>query len=277
MTDLFGASLAEETDYARAVIYGDPGQGKTTAAAGLARLGKTLVYPFEPGLKKTALAACDVPVENLIPRRIDDPGDEFWKVRDHLETVESSVVGASFDTMTALVDTLKKQRQAEIYDKGVRDAEARDEEYTKPKTWMPREAYGEIADAIFPFIGEFSSLPMHTAWLAHVRRDEDDDGEVSYGPAVTPAVQKHLTAWADVIMWVRRVGRYDDGRPVIIGTVSDGGKYVTKDRTHTLPTPHLVSPSMDRVVAYLNGDLTEKKDKLQQEFLKWADEARKES
>lgn len=277
MTDPFGPSLADESDYARVVYYGDPGSGKTTAASGLARLGKTLVYPFEPGLKKTALLARDVPVEYLIPRRMgehfSDADEEFWSVKEN----GAGLAGASFDTMTAYVDTLKKEQQAKIYAKGVREADARGEEYTKPKTWMPRETYGEISDAVFPFIGDFSRLPLHLAWLAHVRRDEDDDGEVSYGPAVTPAIQKHLIAWSDVIMWTRRVGRYDDGRPVFLGTVADSGKYVTKDRTDTLPSPHLVYPSMDRIVAYLNGDLTEKKDKLQQEFLKWADQARKES
>lgn len=269
----FEGSLADEVDYARVVYYGDPGTGKTTAAAGLARLGKTLVYPFEPGLKKAALVARDIPVENLVPRRdVTDPADEFWAVR---EEGADAFTGAVFDTMTAFVDSEKKRHQSEIYAKGVREADARGEEYTKPKTWMPREVYGEISDGVFPFIGDFSRLPMHLAWLAHVRRDEDDDGEVRYGPAVTPAIQKHLVAWADVIMWTRHVGRFDDGRPVFIGTVSDGGKYTVKDRTSTLPTPHLVNPSMDRVVAYLSGELTEKKDPLQQEFLKWA-KARKE-
>lgn len=272
-TDL--SPLSDEADFVRVCYYGDPGKGKTTAAAGVARLGRTLVYPFEPGFKKIALETQDIPTTNIFPRRPESKvlksiTEDFWRVKAALEKEPGSFAGSIFDTLTFLVDEVRKAYCERVYAQGKAEAAQNNEAYDKPKNWLPREAYGWIADDIAPIITDWADLPLHVAWTCHVRRDEDDDGEVTYSPAVTPGVRKVIAGYADIVMLMRQVGRYDDGRAVFIGTTSDGGKHTfVKDRLHVVPAPHMVQPSLDRIVAYANGKLSRETDPLQQEFDTW--------
>ena len=66
--------------------------------------------------------------------------------------------------------------------------------------------------------------------------------------------------YVDVVIHteIREIG----GQQFYIGTTKPVGKYLGKDRFGILPSA-MVNPTLNRVVAYVNGDLTQDSDPLQ--------------
>lgn len=281
---LGGSSLAESVEFVRACLYGHPGHGKTTAAAYLAHLGPVAFFPIEPGLKRTALERLKVPVKNIITSDAQDYEEfmETWdRLRAALRKKPGSVAGVVFDSATEQVARSVNRVRRETFNRIAERAERRGEDLPTDKNGKPlsrfgvdRSYYGEMTSEVRDIMEHYLDLPCHLVYTAHVRRDEDQDGEVTYGPAVTPAVQNDLIGYMDVLMWVRKLGVYDDGSPVIIGTTAHHPKYQTKDRFGVLP-PHMAMPTMDRIVAYVNGQLTSDKDPVQKRYVEWVANARR--
>ena len=99
----------------------------------------------------------------------------------------------------------------------------------------------------------YRDLPCHVAFIAHVRRDEDSDGEVTYGPALTPAVADNLLGFVDLVCWCRAIPRGDGDDVDYVGTFRPVKKHVGKDRFGLLPA-RLINPTFDRILKYINGE-----------------------
>lgn len=261
-------SLADEQDFARILYYGYPGSGKTTHAGHLAHVGPIVFFEAEPGLKKVAFKRRGIPNENIKPVRSVTSEvlmSSFWKLKQKLDDDPNAYAGAVLDTVTNFVAKEVNRIRTREYDLAIEAADAAGELYTGPpknkfgNTW---DLYGEMTGDVREVIEHYVDLPMHLAFTAHVRRDEDaDSGAVSYGPAASPAVQKDLVAYFDCVIRTQRVGEF------FIGHTVPGDAYEAKDRLDVLPSPVMNLPTMDRIVAYINGDLTEDNDPVQQEWL----------
>lgn len=266
-------SLQSRDEKVRVCYYGNPGTAKTTNSAAMARLGKTYFFAYEDyGLKRGPLQRLGIPVDNIIPIRDTVPEsimERFWALAAALRDDPDAFVGVQMDTMTELVSRSIARITRKEWKKAARAAAARGEEYTVSRHFRDVTYWGILNSEVQEVVDHYITLPCHLALTAHIRRDEDeDDGSVAYGPAVNPAVQADINAYVDIIMLTRKVGLYDSGETVFIGSVNDTGKYISKDRFGVLPN-HLANPTFDRVLAYVTDQLDEATDPIQQRYLEW--------
>ena len=257
-------------DYCHVCYYGDPGSGKTSHAATLANLGRVPYFLAEPGLKFGALKRRGVNTDNLMPVRNVTSAlmmEKFWQIKSRLDTEPGYYSGAVLDTLGVLVNKEVAAIRKRDWEKAVAKAEAAGEEYEGPprnkfgKAW---DVFGEMTADLREVIENYVDLPMHLAFLSHVRRDDDEDtATIQYGPASSPAVQHDVIAWFDMIIRCERRGDWFIGHTV----TDDDGRWMAKDRDDVLPRPIMAIPTMERIVGYVNGDLTEKNDLIQKEWV----------
>lgn len=263
-------------DKARVLYYGPPGSGKTTNAGHLALLGKVPWFLAEPGLKAVQMRRRGIDPNNFLPKNTVDAEylmESYWQIKARLDSDPDAYVGGVVDTVSALIKKEVAGIRKREYEKAVEAAAAAGEEYEGPRrhkagggVW---EVYGEVTEVIREVIEHYVDLPMHLAWTAHVRRDEDEDsGAVQYGPAASPSLQQDLVAYFDCIIRTQR--KVVGGKPFFIGhTVASGpnGCYEGKDRLDVLPLPIMNLPTMTRIIDYMNGDLDPDNDPIQQEWV----------
>lgn len=265
-------SLEEGDDFVRVCYYGEPGSGKTTAIAGAAHLGRIKIAAAEEGLYARPLKKLGVPVGNIIPTShtgYENLMKGAEALREQLHDDPDSWAAFALDTCTELADRWLEAVVDERVDKQVRKAIAAGEEYNKKLFGAERDDYGVITQQFRRVLRAYADLPLHVAYTAHVRRDVDEDsGTVAYGPDLFPKMQAALMGHTSILIWTRRVGEFEDGRPIHVGQCGGTGKYKSKDRLNALPRT-LVNPSLDRVVGYVNGDLDEQTDPIQLEFQAW--------
>jgi hypothetical protein len=89
----------------------------------------------------------------------------------------------------------------------------------------------------------------------------DDDGLVSYGPAMSPAVAIDTMGLVDVVghTAVEQVGT----GTFYLASFVPLGRRKAKDRLGVLP-PRMVDPSVDRILKYVDGKLDRTQDPRQQ-------------
>jgi hypothetical protein len=246
-----GKTLDSTTEYVRALYIGDPGTGKTTAAAHMAKLGRVLYIDAEGGLKKRPLVQLGVPAENIVmeeARTYEALDDLFWVLRDEFAEDPSAYVGVVFDSTTELVQRFLDQIRRDSYEKHVAKATRRQEDPTITRWFTDRAYYGDMTGQFRELLRNFKDLPCHLCLTALPRRDQDDDGGVTYGPAVNPALQADLMGMVDVIGFTR----CEDG--VYSAQFVPSKTRQAKDRLGVLP-PVMTDPTFDRIVGYVTGDL----------------------
>jgi len=168
-----------------------------------------------------------------------------------------------FDSATEIVPALVDQVAQDRMDKSAKRGtpiEGVDAFFTD------RSDYGTMSKMFRDILRKFRDLPTHFVVTALERRDVDEDtGKVHYGPAVTPGVQADLLGYVDVVLACSAAD--DENNLPFRALTRSSGKYRGKDRLGVLPKV-LVEPTMPRLLAYENGELTEAKDPLQKELNK---------
>lgn len=266
--------LSDERDYVRVCYYGNPGTGKTTDVAHGAKLGRLLALLSENGMHRRPLVKLDVPTDLIEPQRVVDfesMREAIYRVRTDLHQEPESWAAIAFDSVTELTKIWLQEIVDAKYAKDVKLAEARGEAPDqKNRYFVSRDYYGQTTQQWRRVLRDIADLECHVAFTAHTRRDVDeDDGTVRYGPDLPPAMQADLMGHVSMLIHTKEVGMYDDGRTVLVGYSHNFGKYLTKDRLSALPRA-LAFPTLDRVVAYVEGDLTLDSDPVQKEFISWA-------
>jgi len=232
----FGSPLQEESVYLKMLYYGEPGSGKTTNAAHMAKAGKVVFVDTEQGLDGRALKSLDVPIENIeVLADVSYDGLEtlFWKLREILSKDPSAYAGVVIDTFGEL--------QAKML-----------EEDAGGKFLYSQQDYGINTAKLRLLMRKFRDLPCHVVFTAHIRRDEDkDDGSVRYGPSMTPGAGGSLLGYCNLTCYCSETGVSEE-RFAYIGDFRSDGKRKAKDRLHCMPA-RLVKPTFDRVLAYAAG------------------------
>lgn len=267
--------LNSERDFVRICYYGNPGCGKTTAVAHAAKLGRVAALLTENGMHSRPLTRLNVPTDQIEPIRaveFKDIREALYRVRVDLHDDADAWSGVVFDSATELARVWLESIVDAKYDKDRKLAEAKGQEYDGNRFFVSRDYYGQITQQWQRVLRDLSDLQCHAAFTAHVRRDVDeDDGSVRYGPDLPPAMQANLMGQVSMLIYMKEAGTYPDGRTVRIGYSHNSGKFTTKDRLAALPRA-LAFPTLDRVVSYVDGELTEENDPVQQEFLSWTND-----
>jgi hypothetical protein len=241
------------------VLYGDPGTGKTTAAASMASYGTVIYIDTEQGLKASALRQHGINLSNIEPHRnlsYLQLRDLAWELKARIEDGEP-IAGVVWDSMTATVPALLSDLTVEAAAKAERRGE------TRPSYVAHQDDWGNAIAQIRELLRFFRDLPIHMVITAHARRSTDESGEVRMGPATSPALQNDLVAYTDVVIATHVVEV--DGQLIRAGYTNPAGRYDAKDRFGVLPT-RMVLPSFDRVYRYVTGDLTRDSDTIQNEI-----------
>jgi hypothetical protein len=261
------ADLDSTEDYLNVLMYGREGSGKTTAAATLANLGtgNVLFVNAEGGLKKNTLKRHGIDTSRI--KIWPNPGeaithkglDELHRaLKADLARDPNSWAGVVFDSATEIVPALVDQVATDRIDKAAKRGVTID---AVDQFFTDRSDYGTMSKMFRDILRKFRDLPTHFIITALERRDVDDDtGKVTYGPAVTPGVQADLLGFVDLVL-ACSAEDLDENKPYRALTRS-AGKYRGKDRLGVLPRI-LVEPTMPRILAYENGELTEQSDPLQ--------------
>jgi len=248
------AKLTDQKDPVSVLYYGDSGTGKTTAAAHMADLGPVVVVNSEAGLKAKPLRDHGVNVENieiwpLRGSRVTVAGLEelHLQLLDRLHSDPDSLAGVVWDSITDIYQVVLEDVVAAAVERQTAAGKDRDPDLIDIKD------YGVMTEQVKRLLRRYRDLPCHFAVTALSRREQDDDGAVTYQPAATPALQNSLVGWVDVVAHTS-VGLRPDGEEEYMGLFRAQGKYRGKDRFNALPK-RLVDPGFHRLVAYVEGEL----------------------
>lgn len=257
------ATLDDADEYLRAVLWGDPGSGKTSSALAATKLGgNVFVLDIERRLKKTALKkrGIDTTRVSVWPSAKDNKPvtyDSVQKVvrwlkktlKDDPAAVETLVVDSGTELSNLLITLAGDNR---VEQKGITD--------TFEKFEQDFRDNGMAGKMFRRLLRELRDLPCHVIITAHKRRDVDEDtARVTYGPAVSPAIQVDLAGQMDIMLYTRAAEGSRPYRAMVRGS----SKYMTKDTFDALPDV-LADPSVDRIFEYVFGDLTVETDPVQE-------------
>lgn len=270
MGHLSAPSLNQQTQFLKAGYYGDVGTAKTSNLAALARLGKIVAIDSEAGLENSPLEDLGIPTENIIPFRdiTYEALDELhWEIRSKLDEDPGSIVGVTLDSMTEIVAKLVEQTNDAEIERQIRKMQRRGEDTSGlSKFRIDLSSWGVVTEQVRRLVRRYRDLPCHIGWAALERRDVDqNDGSVSYGPRVNPGLQGDLVGYVGMVAHTWVDGEDSDGNEQFVAHMRRTGKYVAKDRFHVTPK-RMAVPSFDRLVGYMNGELTVETDPIQQAY-----------
>jgi hypothetical protein len=240
------------------LYYGDGGTGKTSHLCSLANNGRVLIVNAEKGVKRRALQRIGIAVENIEVFPVGDEEityesltSEWLRVREALHADPTAYVGYLWDSMTQIYNVLLEHAKVAGEEWEGRTGKKRD----------PRNDYGDANDQLRKLTRKAMDLPCHFGASALERRDQDDDGAVTYRPSIPPGLMKDTYGWFDLVAHttLEAVGEHEQFR----GLFKPLGKYRGKDREGVMPRT-VVNPSFDRVIAYAEEALTAKTDPIMQ-------------
>lgn len=272
------ATLEDTDDKLNVTLFGREGSGKTTDVAAMANLGPILFINAEGGLKRAPLRRLGIKTESIRVWPDREKGQtlnfedmERWafQIAADLEDDPQSWAGVVIDSGTEVTAALLEQ----VTEKEMRRAAKRGS--PREDRWQTdRGDWGKMSSQVRTLIRRFRDLPCHFAVTALERRDVDEDtGKVAYGPAVNPGLQSDLLGSPDLVLYCKAdvpigwtpeelaaVAGDDDLDPIEFRALTrPKGKFRAKDRFGVFPQV-LVNPRFDKLVAYVNGELTQEDD-----------------
>lgn len=246
-------SRTDRPEIVRALWYGDPGVGKTTAMLTLANTGKVVMWDAEQRLKRSALRRAGVNVDNI--ELITEVSYEKMSatldtLRDRAEE-DPDFVGICFDGATEMVRVMIQH----LVDQGVATAAKKGYERSSWRTYV--EDYGDVAEQFRRLMRKAMRLPIHFGMTTLSMRGEDENRRVRVSPQLTPAVARDVNSAMDVISFLR-IEEIGDSW-LRSGLFIPGGQYDAKDTFGVLPR-RMASPTFERILQYVDGKIDREHD-----------------
>jgi AAA domain len=244
------------------LYYGDGGTGKTTDLAAMANLGPILYVNAESGIKARALRKLGIKVENIEVYPDHEAGEaisfdgleaEWKRLLAALTKNPKSYVGVVWDSSTEIHKALLDDIVISSVARADRAGKERD------RFFIDLKDYGIMTEQVRNLMRKYRDLPCHFGVSALMRREQDDDGAVTYQPAITPKLQNDLIGWMDIVCVTSVAQMNDGGDDEYRGLFRPHSKYRGKDRLHALPK-WLIDPYFDRVVSYVEEKVSVEKD-----------------
>lgn len=272
-----GTSLDETEGFVKALYYGNPKQGKTTAMAGAARLGKIIAIDTEgQGWLAGPLRKRGIPVENIVKytaTSYEEMEQVYWEIKgmfddaDEAGNPELAPAAVCIDHMTDLEARLvraatmkrlgKARKPLELKAKqGSAEAQAALDELNPFITELGD--YGVWTNQARHLMRMYRDLPCHVAFAAHFRSDLG-----TRVPALTEKFRVDLMGSLNMILGCVTMQAGEDTAYVAYCREMDG--WQAGDR-FDVTKPIIVNPSFDRVIAASQGKLDFDTDPEQQAF-----------
>lgn len=260
LTDLKPMSEEEGFEPTRLLSYGQPGTGKTIAAAHATRIAdKVLWIDAEPGRKRLAFERHDIDMSKIIPVPAKDI--TFKSLEKLLTEIDdASLEGEQWCVVVDTITNLQAHMLTQTVDRAVSKNSNRKGEATKPHL----EDYGTNTEELRRLMRQLATSNCHMVVTAHVRDQMEGQGinRRSTGvdiPAVTERFGETLFGLVDVVVFHEVVkGAY-------VGMVVPTSDRIAKDRVGTLPVV-VPEPNFERIHQYLTGKLTARTDDVFLEF-----------
>lgn len=259
-------ALSQVDEQVNVCYYGEPGSAKTTSLAAGSRRGPQLFINAESGLKSRPLRQLGMDLDQISVFPDTSTGETIsfdelealaWELKAELQDDPAAYWSVAMDSVTEVQKLLLTDILGDAREK----AEAKGKDRGRFDTYQ--EDWGTNTEQMRELLHLFRDLPCHFAIAALPRRDVDDDGSVKYGPGVTPALQNDIFAFFDILCYTEELEIEGRDEPVYIGRFRKTGTKRAKDRFKALPRV-MINPWLDRVVDYVNDDLTEDDDEIQQ-------------
>lgn len=269
----YGRSLDDMAEYLNILYYGEPGSGKTSAAAAMARLGAVYLVDVESGAKARPLRKLGIPTKRIRPVPVScykDLDDFYWYLKQELEDDPESVAGVVFDSITEIHDQLLREQVDIRHRKAVRKASGRNgellQEVEDNEFLVELPERGIVTEQLRTLTRRFRDLPCHTAFVALAKREVDPSGEgVVYLPQLPPKFGTNLRGFVDVVGYVAKVPDVEDASG-FLGVFRDTGRYKGKDRLGALPAV-MADPAFDRLARVIFDELDLDGDPVQTAYL----------
>lgn len=248
--------LDDAEEFVNALYYGEPGSGKTTAAASMAKLGPIIYIDAEAGLKVQPMKRLSIPTERISRYKVesfDDLQNLYWQLKAKLDEEPGAFAGVVFDSMTEIQKKLLEGITNARYAKSVAQAQRGGFEVKDDPFETDRDEWGRMTEMCRRICRQFRDLECHTAFVCLDKRDVDKEGDggVFYRPALTPAFATDLQGYVDVVLHMSQEDAPLDDFSRFVGLSVPIGKYRGKDRYGVLP-PSMPNPTFDRVVKFVN-------------------------
>lgn len=215
-----------EDDFIRIMVYGDPGVGKTVFAA---TSPKCLILSCDPA-GTTSAAVRNSPAQrwNIMDWNDMTEAYEYLRHEGHKE----------FEWVWIDSLTLFQERGL---DNIMQDLVA---ERPHRKVYLPDKGeYGQNMNRVLILMRNMVALPINLGVTAHVLRTEDDDGKVTYMPAIQGKnMPDKICAYMGIVgfMYARRA----EGRTEIGIRTRKDSKHYAKDRFDAFPSGRLLNPTV---------------------------------
>lgn len=269
--DLYVSSLDDMATYLNILYYGEPGSGKTSAAAAMARLGIVYLVDVESGAKAKPLKALGIPTANIRPVKVasyQDLDRFYWYLRQKLDEGDENIAGVVFDSISEIHDNLIRERVDERHGKAVRKVTAKDgtrvQEVQDDPFLVELGDRGIVTEQLRLLARRFRDLDCHTVFVALAKKDVEGEGVV-FLPQLPPKFGGNLRGFVDVVCYNAKAPNVEDASGYL-GVFRDTGRFKGKDRLGSLP-PVMADPSFDRVLSVTFEDYDLSQDKTQVKYL----------
>lgn len=259
-SDPYASSLDEVDEYLNILYYGEPGSGKTSAAAALARLGRVYLMDMESGAKPRALRKLQIPTDQIRPVKVssfEDIDKFYWFLKQEIEDNPGKVAGVVIDSISEVHDQLLRNQVDKRHGKAVRKAtnartgelmmEVEDNAFQ-----IELSDRGIVTEQLRTLSRRFRDLECHTVFVALAKREIESEGVV-YLPQLPPKYGGNLRGYVDLVCYTYKSDAAEDSS-AYLGVFTDTGKFKGKDRFGAVP-PVMANPSADRLADLILGDL----------------------
>lgn len=243
--------LTDSEEWVNALYWGEPGSGKTSHGASMAKVGRILVFDFEAGVKETSLRRLGIPVENVDranAKTYADVDRVVTGLAKKLDEEPGYYVGVLVDSVSEMAKRFTENLTRERHAKRTRSGMV-DDEFE-----IQLEEHGRATEQLRRVARNLRDLPCHTVFTALEKRDKDGDGYVQYRPSLGPKFSDDLRSFVNVMIHTE-VHKDVDGNLIRVGYTQAHGKYKSKDNLGILPE-YMLEPSFHRLTEYIGGNLT---------------------
>jgi len=269
----YGQSLDDMAEYLNILYYGEPGSGKTSAAAGMARLGPVYLIDVESGAKARPLRRLGIPTKNIRPVQVSSYKELdafYWYLKNELADDPEAVAGVVLDSISEIHDQLIREQVDVRHAKAVRKVTSKSgvllQDVDDNEFQVELAERGIVTEQLRTLTRRFRDLPCHMAIVAGAKREIDPNGEgVVYLPQLPPKFGGQLRGFVDVVAYTTKAPGVEDASGYL-GVFRDTGRYKGKDRFGAIP-PVLADSSFDRVARVIFEEIDLGADDAQSRYL----------